>query len=282
MTNPLLIDSSKSALLVMDYQIDILERFMAPADPIEVLSVLPKLLAAARSAGMLVIYVVASFRPGYPEISPRNPIFSGLAQNGLLQAGSPGTQIHRAVASIEGEPIVVKHRVGAFSGTDLQTILQSKAIETLVLTGVSTSVVVLSTLRQAFDLDYRILVAGDCCADPDREVHDMLLSRVFPRQATVTSAALLCDAIRTCPCRSEMKGKRLCPALKSPSRPATDFARRRSFPLRRGRGLGPPSSSSWMVSASARSCGRWASVWRMVAIWCCCPISITAAAAILR
>jgi nicotinamidase-related amidase len=197
MTNPLLIDSSKSTLLVMDYQIDILEKFMAPADPIEVLSVLPKLLAAARSAGMLVIYVVASFRPGYPEISPRNPIFSGLAQNGLLQAGSPGTQIHPAVAPIEGEPIVVKHRVGAFSGTDLQTILQSRAIETLVLTGVSTSVVVLSTLRQAFDLDYRILVAGDCCADPDREVHDMLLSRVFPRQATVTSAALLCDAIRT-------------------------------------------------------------------------------------
>ena len=61
----------------------------------------------------------------------------------------------------------------------------------------STSVVVLSTLRQAFDLDFRILVAGDCCADPDREVHDMLLRWVFPRQATVTSAASLCDAIRT-------------------------------------------------------------------------------------
>jgi membrane AbrB-like protein len=156
-----------------------------------------KLLAAARSADMPVIYVVASFRPDYPEISPRNRTFSLLAQNGLLQAGSPGTQIHSAVAPLEREPVVIKHRVGAFSGTDLQTILQSRAIETLVLTGVSTSVVVLSTLRQAFDLDYRILVAGDCCADPDREVHDMLLSRVFPKQATVTSVALLCDAIRT-------------------------------------------------------------------------------------
>src|SRR3984885_3920952 len=77
-----------------------------------------------------------------------------------------------------------------------------------------------------------------------------------------------------------MKGKRLCPALKPPSRPATDFAQPRSLPLQRERGLGPPSSSSWMVSASARSCGRWASVWRMAAIWCCCLISITAAAAI--
>jgi nicotinamidase-related amidase len=197
MTDPLLIDPSSSALLVMDYQIDVLEKFMAPADPSEVLSVLPKLLAAARSADMLVIYVVVSFRPGYPEISPRNPGFSFLAQSGLLQAASPGTQIHPAVAPIEREPVVVKHRVSAFGGTDLQTILRSKAIETLVLAGVHTSGVVLSTLRQAFDLDYRILVAGDCCADPDREAHDMLLSRVFPKQATVTSAALLCDTIRT-------------------------------------------------------------------------------------
>jgi nicotinamidase-related amidase len=83
MTDPLLIDPSSSALLdpsssallVMDYQIDVLEKFMAPADSTEVLSVLPKLLAAARSADMLVIYVVVSFRPGYPEVSPRNAGF---------------------------------------------------------------------------------------------------------------------------------------------------------------------------------------------------------------
>jgi nicotinamidase-related amidase len=197
MTNPLLIDPRSSALLVMDYQNDTLGKFMAPADSTEILSVLPKLLAAARSADMSVIYVIVSFRPGYPEVSPRNSIFSVIAQNGLLQADRAGTQIHPAVAPIEGEPVVIKHRVGAFGGTDLQTILQSRAIETLVLAGVSTSGVVLSTLRQAFDLDYRILVPGDCCADPDREAHDMLLSRVFPKQATVTPAALLCDALRT-------------------------------------------------------------------------------------
>ncbi|RKT20796.1 nicotinamidase-related amidase [Paraburkholderia sp. RAU2J] len=197
MTNPLLVDPSKSALLVMDYQIDPLGKFMAPTDSSEVLSLMPKLLAAARSAGMLVIYVVVSFRPGYPEVSPRNSIFSFIAKNGLLQAGSPGAQIHPAVAPVEGEAVVIKHRIGAFSGTDLQTILQSQAIETLVVAGVHTSGVVLSTLRQAFDLDYQVVVAGDCCADPDREAHDMLLNRVFPKQATVTSAASLCDAIRT-------------------------------------------------------------------------------------
>jgi hypothetical protein len=108
MTNPLLIDPRSSALLVMDYQIDVLEKFMAPADSTEVLSVLPKLLAAARSADMLVIYVVVSFRPGYPEVSPRNAGLSVIAQNGLFQAGSSGTQIHPAVAPIEREPVVIK------------------------------------------------------------------------------------------------------------------------------------------------------------------------------
>jgi nicotinamidase-related amidase len=196
MTNAILIDPSKSALLVMDYQIDTLEKFMTPTDSSEVLSVLPKLLVAARSADMPVIYVVVSFRPGYPEVSPRNSISSFIAQNGLCQAGNPGTQIHPAVAPVEREPVVIKHRIGAFSGTDLQTILQSQGIETLILAGVHTSGVVLSTVRQAFDLDYRIVVAGDCCADPDHEAHDMLLSRVFPKQATVALAASLCDAIR--------------------------------------------------------------------------------------
>jgi nicotinamidase-related amidase len=91
-------------------------------------------------------------------------------------------------------------------GTDLQTILQSKKIDPLVLAGVSTSGVVLSAFSQDFDLDYRIVVAGDCCADPDRETDDMLLSRFLPKRATVTLAALLCDAIQmTLPIRDERK-----------------------------------------------------------------------------
>ena len=58
---------------------------MAPAVSTEVLSVLPKLLAPARSADMLVIYVVVSFRPGYPEVSPRNPAFLSLPKTGFFR-----------------------------------------------------------------------------------------------------------------------------------------------------------------------------------------------------
>jgi len=86
------------------------------------------------------------------------------------------------------DALLPKHRVSAFAGTDLDMILRANAIETLVLTGIATSGVVLSTVRHAADTDYKILVVGDCCADRDAEVHRVLTEKVFPRQATVVKA----------------------------------------------------------------------------------------------
>ena len=68
-------------------------------------------------------------------------------------AGSEGAAIHPAAAAREGEPIVVKHRISPFVGTDLETLLRANGIDTLVLAGVHTSGVVLSTVRHAGDLD---------------------------------------------------------------------------------------------------------------------------------
>ena len=60
-------------------------------------------------------------------------------------------------------------------------------MDTLVLTGIATSGVVLSTLRQAADLDYKLIVLADACLDGDAEVHRILTEKVFPRQADVLS-----------------------------------------------------------------------------------------------
>ena len=76
-----------------------------------------------------------------------------------------------------------KHRVTPFVGTDLETLLRANGIDTLGLAGVHTSGVVLSTVRHAGDLDYRSIVARDCCADPDAAVHAMLLDIVIAKQA---------------------------------------------------------------------------------------------------
>lgn len=75
--------------------------------------------------------------------------------------------------------------MSAFSGGDLDVVLRARAIDSLVLTGIATSGAVLSTLRQAADLDFDLTVLSDGCADPDDEVHRVLIEKVFPSQAQV-------------------------------------------------------------------------------------------------
>lgn len=85
--------------------------------------------------------------------------------------------------------VVTKRRVSAFTGSDLDVVLRAGEIRHLVLCGIATSGVVLSTVREAADKDYRLTVLADLCADTDHEVHSVLMRKVFPRQAQVTSAA---------------------------------------------------------------------------------------------
>jgi nicotinamidase-related amidase len=85
--------------------------------------------------------------------------------------------------------VVTKRRVSAFTGSDLEVVLRAGEIDHLVLCGIATSGVVLSTLREAADKDYRCTVLADLCVDMDAEVHDVLIGKVFPRQARVLHAA---------------------------------------------------------------------------------------------
>ncbi|HEX4144688.1 MAG TPA: isochorismatase family cysteine hydrolase [Pirellulales bacterium] len=187
MADQLSIEPKTTALLVMDFQTLIVEGFATDGQAL--LGRTAALLEAARGADVMVVYVVVGFRPGYPEISPQNPLFSAVKASGRFAAGEPGTEIHPAVAPKAGEAVVTKHRVGAFFGTDLDMILKAHRIETLILAGVATSGVVLSTVRHAADADYGLVVVGDCCSDRDEEVHRVLLEKVLSKQATVATAA---------------------------------------------------------------------------------------------
>jgi nicotinamidase-related amidase len=177
----------KTALLVMDYQTAIVD-MVAPSSP-DLVPNAARALAAARKAGLKIIYVVIGFRPGHPEIGPGNKSFNALRGSGRFAPGSPGTEVHPSVAPEAGDLIVIKRRVSAFAGSDLEMLLRAQGVETLVLAGISTSGVVLSTLRQAADLDYRLAVLKDACADSDPLVHSCLMDKVFPRQAEVLDVA---------------------------------------------------------------------------------------------
>ncbi|MEE4545250.1 isochorismatase family cysteine hydrolase [Streptomyces sp. V4-01] len=171
-----------TALLVMDVQNGIVARVPDPG-------YVPRVAAAvraARAAGVPVLYVVIGFRAGHPEISPRNKTFGALP-DGAYTPGDPGAAIHPDLAPRPGEPVVTKRRVSAFTGSDLEVLLRSRGVGHLVLAGLATSGVVLSTLRQAADLDFRLTVLADGCGDADPELHRVLLEKVFPRQAEVTT-----------------------------------------------------------------------------------------------
>ena len=178
-----MVDSAhRSALLVMDVQPGIIDRV---AEPAAFLGRITDAVRAARSHAVPVIHVVVGFRPGMPEVSAHNQSFSGLKE----QPPSFIIDPRPAITPEGGDVVVTKRRVSAFTGSDLEVVLRAGEIRHLVLCGIATSGVVLSTVREAADKDYRLTVLADLCADPDPEVHALLVGKVFPRQAQVTSAA---------------------------------------------------------------------------------------------
>jgi nicotinamidase-related amidase len=182
------IDPSKTALLIMDYQNGIIP--MAP-NPEELLTGARQAIDLARSHGATIGYV----RVGFADVSEiggqMGKRVGGTAALEHFHADHANTQIHADVAPEKDDIIVRKTRVGPFGSTDLHEQLQTRGIDTLVLAGISTSGVVLSTVRDAHDRDYRLIVLADLCADGDAEVHEVLIEMVFPKQAEVISAAEL-------------------------------------------------------------------------------------------
>lgn len=188
------ITPENTAVLIMDYENDIIG--MLPEATREPLVEKAKMiLQKALQEKMKVIYVAVRFREGYPEVNPQNKLFSGLKQTGLLLEGKLGAEIDLRLAPQPGDIVVTKRRVGAFSTTDLETIPKSKHINKLVLFGISTSGVVLSTVRWAADMDYSLAVVSDVCADRDSVVNRVLMEKVFPWQTTVVTSAEFMKAV---------------------------------------------------------------------------------------
>ena|SRR5260221_6332285 len=190
MSNKLEFDPARTALLCMDCQTAIVSAYTGDQQD-EFLLRSAGILEAARNRGIQVIYVQVGFRPGFPEISSRNLLLNTIKNSPERRQMFEGAarEIHPKIAPTKNDPIVTKHRVSAFEGTDLELLLRAKEIDTLALFGIATSGVVLSTLTHAFDTDYKLFVIKDCCADGNPELHNALIDRYFPSRGQVTTAA---------------------------------------------------------------------------------------------
>jgi nicotinamidase-related amidase len=192
MTNS--IDPQRAALLVMDYQNGVVDML---GEPDELLSRAAEAIALARERGAHVGYVRVAFTDADLEsIPPTSSMGRRVSASGsAFHDHSPATAVHERVAPNPGDIVVRKTRVGAFSTTDLDARLRAHNVDTLILAGISTSGVVLSTVRDASDRDYRVLVLADATADREPDVHAFLIERIFPRQAEVITTAQFADLL---------------------------------------------------------------------------------------
>ena len=161
----------------------------------DVLGKTAQVLATARNAGILVIYVSVKFRAGYPERPANAGLWQGLHGANALVEGTWGASIHDAVSPQEGEPVVTKRGVSAFMASDLEPILKNKRIGTLLLAGVATNFVVEGTAREASDRGYNVVIVGDCCASVNQEAHDASLTVALPFLSTISDTEEVIAAI---------------------------------------------------------------------------------------
>jgi len=140
-----------------------------------------KLLEKARGAGALVVHARADHPPGAKTLN----ISDSENRPPLITRGTPEAEIVRELAPLPQEHQVPKQRWSAFHGTDLDTTLRARRVETIIVSGGSTEIGIASTAYAARDLGYNVVIVSDACTSPKRDVHDQLMREVFPRLARV-------------------------------------------------------------------------------------------------
>ena len=214
---PLAVDTSRIALLIIDMQRDFLEpggfgaalgndisRLKSAVGPCAAV------LAAARRAGILIIHTREGHRPDLTDAPPMkvergDPAMRIGAQGPMgriLIRGEPGHDIIPELYPAAGEPVIDKPGKGAFYQTDLELMLKNRSIETLLVCGVTTEVCVNTTVREANDRGFRCVVLSDCCASYFPEFHDMGLKMIKAQGGifgSVSASAAAIAALSTPP-----------------------------------------------------------------------------------
>jgi len=153
------------------------------------------LLAAARAAGVVVVYANADHRADRATSARTlrdtdnrlRPLRPADPDGPLITGGTEEARVVEELAPRPEDVVVPKHRWSAFHGTYLDVALRTKRIDTIVLAGGSTDVGIASTAFAARDLDYNLVIAADACTSPEQDNHEQLMRRVFPRMSRVRS-----------------------------------------------------------------------------------------------
>ncbi len=144
-----------------------------------------------REHNILNIHVRLGFRSNYKDGSAISPIFKLASEKRILQISEWGSQFCDALDRAEDDIEIIKHRVSAFYGTDLDLILRANKIERLILTGVATNNAVELTAREAHDRDYAVTVISDATECSDNEAKKASLNFLSRIAEVKTTASLI-------------------------------------------------------------------------------------------
>lgn len=203
------IDPARTALLVIDLQVDFLsfEGYFALKgyDPTRLRAILPvvnRLIQAARAAGCTIIHTRQGYRADGADLTPYElwrRARAGMAGTRALMRGQPGFELVPELDVAATDIIVDKTANGAFTHTDLDHILRARGISHLMLSGCTTDVCVHTTQREAADRNYQCLLVEDACASGDdyahqaaihmTQVEDGIFGVVAPAAAVIAALA---------------------------------------------------------------------------------------------
>lgn len=128
-------------------------------------------LTAARSRGFLVAHVRLGFTRSYAALSTTSPLLGKARDFGALLLNSWATEFHETLGVEEGDSVVLKHRMSAFYGTQLEPLLRAQGVGHVYLAGVATDLAIQSAARDAHDRDLAVTVLADCCAAATDDDH---------------------------------------------------------------------------------------------------------------
>ena len=197
MSDTLTLDPKTTAVVLIEYQNDftsdggVLHGAVAEVmGSTGMLNRTVELVTAARAAGATIMHAPITFAPGYNEISAHPyGILKGVVDGNAFVKGSWGAAIVDVLAPQPGDIVVEgKRGLDTFASTNLDFILRSKGITTIVLGGFLTNCCVESTMRTGYENGYRVITLKDCVAATSQAEHDNAITYDFPMFSMPVSA----------------------------------------------------------------------------------------------
>lgn len=178
---------TRPAIVVVDFTYGFTDtQYPTAADMSVEMAATRGLTDKARAMGVPVIYTTIAYQPWERGSLPWLKKATGMA---ALLAGSRLVEIDEATGIQPADPVIVKHGASAFHGTNLAGLLTGAGVDTVIVTGATTSGCVRATVVDAVQSGFNVLVPRDCCADRAQAPHEANLYDMNQKYADVTDAA---------------------------------------------------------------------------------------------